>query len=130
MLTQYTPIFKIKNYPEADDEIGNLVTDKTEEIDTIRWTVYGKIWKVIRTTTSTKADLEFQYDASRRRVLKIEKPRNASTKALRDQSYWNYTYYTYDASGNVMATYYRNFLLLQVVVQSVALLKERRFYYP
>jgi len=46
------------------DELGNLVRDAQEEIASIEWTVYGKMKKITRTGASSKADLEFGYDAS------------------------------------------------------------------
>ena len=55
------------------DEIGNLIADKQEEIAKIEWMVAGKIKKIIRTSTSTKSDLEFKYDEKGNRVTKIEK---------------------------------------------------------
>ena len=53
----------------------------------------------------TKADLEFKYDASGNRILKIEKPRDLSTGVLLGSSEWIETYYIRDASGNIMSTY-------------------------
>jgi RHS repeat-associated protein len=105
------------SYPGTDrydyDAIGNLIKDDGEYIASIEWTVDRKVKKVTRdaaaltTYSVTKSDLEYQYDGLRRRVAKIEKPRDPSTKALLDESYWIYTYYNYDASGNVMAVYTR-----------------------
>ena len=82
------------------DEIGNLIQDDEEEIEEIKWNVYGKVSEVIRTTSSTDPDLEFLYDARGNRVAKIEKPSTASSSAD-----WIYTYYSLNASGSVMATY-------------------------
>ena len=63
--------------------------------------------------TSKKSDKkvcsEHDYDANRQRVLKIVKPRNATTGALLPQSNWQYTYYVRDASGNVASIYTRSF---------------------
>ncbi|MDB5255542.1 MAG: repeat protein, partial [Chitinophagaceae bacterium] len=89
----------INNYDY--DDIGNLKLDAQEEIVDIDWTVYGKVQRVIRTTTSSKPDLEFLYDATGNRIAKIVKP--ATTKA--DATTWTTTWYTRDASSNVMATY-------------------------
>ncbi len=36
------------------DKIGNLTSDVAEEIETIEWTVYGKIKSITRTSSSTK----------------------------------------------------------------------------
>lgn len=82
--------------------IGNLVSDAQEEIQKIDWTVYGKIKSIKRIAASTKADLEFAYDARGNRVAKIVKPATLNNPAT-----WTTTYYVRDASGNTMATYER-----------------------
>ncbi|MBI1183057.1 hypothetical protein GC194_02205, partial [bacterium] len=80
------------------DPIGNLISDKQEQIRNIEWTVYGKVSKVQRADTSGKANMQFKYDASGNRVVKLVKPTpNPIT--------WRYTYYMRDAQGNVMAVY-------------------------
>ncbi len=43
------------------DQIGNLTGDMSEEIQTIDWTVYGKVKSITRTSGSTRANLEFSY---------------------------------------------------------------------
>ncbi|MDQ3192161.1 MAG: hypothetical protein M3Q58_11270 [Bacteroidota bacterium] len=86
------------------DEIGNLTYDEEEEIDEIVWSVYGKIKEIKRISSSSKADLEFKYDASGNRIAKIVKTRDASG-ALSPYVDWIVTYYVRDASGNTMATY-------------------------
>lgn len=99
------------------NEIGNMFIDKSEAIKAIVWSVDRKVKRVLRSgipkTLSTGAyyppDMEYHYDVSRRRVLKIEKPWNQSTGTLMSQLNWRYTYYVYDATGNVMATYTRKF---------------------
>jgi hypothetical protein len=85
------------------DDIGNLKSDAQEEISLVEWDVYNRPVKITRTASSTKADLEFKYDANGHRVLKIEKPRNGTT--IKDQVDWKYTYYVRDAAGNIMAMY-------------------------
>ncbi len=81
------------------DELGNLTRDNQEQIASIEWTVYGKIKKVTRTGGSTKADLEFGYDASGNRLWKKVKPKplNAATEKI--------YYYLRDAQGNEMCRY-------------------------
>lgn len=97
------------------DAVGNLIKDKKEFIQTIEWTVDRKVKKVIRNGTDMAAagknmpDLEFEYDANRQRVVKIVKPHNADG-TLKTQSDWVYTYYVRDASGNIAATYNRNYV--------------------
>jgi RHS repeat-associated protein len=91
------------------DEIGNLDGDRSEQIvlnGGIKWSVYGKILEINRTSSSTKPDLEFKYGPDGNRVAKIVKPKNGSG-ALLSQGDWIYTYYVRDAAGNVMATYER-----------------------
>ncbi len=83
------------------DEIGNLTKDMSEEIDKIEWTVYGKIKRITRTTTSNKPDLEFEYTPDGHRAVKIVIPKGSNMRT--------YTYYVRDAQGNIMATYSRNF---------------------
>ena len=85
------------------DEIGNLTRDKQEGIDSIEWTVYSKIRRMIRTLGNLRSDLEFRYDAIGNRIAKIEKPRDAN--GVKPQNDWITTYYTRDAQGNVMGIY-------------------------
>jgi RHS repeat-associated protein len=89
------------------EENGNLYSDLSEQIDHIDWTPQGKVWKVNRTSGSTKADLEFVYDAMGNRIEKIVKPRPSGTAT--NQVDWTHTYYRRDASGNVLAIYSRTF---------------------
>jgi RHS repeat-associated protein len=77
------------------DQIGNLTGDIAEEIQEIKWTVYGKIKEVIRTTTSSKPEIEFEYNAVGQRVLKSVTQNGNTVK----------TWYIRDASGNIMSTY-------------------------
>jgi RHS repeat-associated protein len=90
------------------DDIGQLTSDASEEIDAIDWNVYGKIKSVTRSTGSIKNDLNFIYDAMGNRIVKISKDRDIST-GTKTQDHWTYTYYVRDAQGNVMATYNRTF---------------------
>jgi RHS repeat-associated protein len=79
------------------DEIGNLIADSTEQIDTIKWTVYGKIKEIKRTSGSTKKNLKFDYDPSGNRVAK---------HVLSSSGNWEKsTYYVRDAQGHIMSTY-------------------------
>ncbi len=81
------------------DAIGNLVKDNQEEIAKIEWTVSGKVRRVLRTATSAKPDLEFEYDASGQRIVK---------KVIKKDGTVTSTYYLRDASGNVMSVYSYN----------------------
>jgi RHS repeat-associated protein len=87
------------------DEIGQLIQDNSEEIETIEWLPTHKVSKVTRSASSTKDDLEFKYDANGNRTIKIVKPRNGTTPTNQDN--WTYTYYVRDAQGNVLTTYTR-----------------------
>jgi RHS repeat-associated protein len=84
------------------DEIGNLIHDAAEEIDSIYWNVYGKITRIVRTSGSMKPDLQFAYTPDGHRVMKVVVPKDPTK--LR-----TYTYYVRDAQGNIMATYERYF---------------------
>ena len=85
------------------DHIGNLTVDVAEGIDSIQWTVYGKIRSITRTDTAyedlKKANLSFTYTPDGHR----------STKGVTVyQKETEYTYYVRDAQGNVMAVYEMN----------------------
>jgi photosystem II stability/assembly factor-like uncharacterized protein len=87
------------------DRLGNLIKDVQEEIASIEWTTYGKIKSITRTQNSLKPDLEFAYDPSGNRVLKIVKPHDPGGTGVMGQQYWKYTYYVRDAQGNTLANY-------------------------
>ncbi|MGV6862647.1 MAG: RHS repeat-associated core domain-containing protein [Putridiphycobacter sp.] len=85
----------------AYDNIGRLTQDLSENIavNGIEWrNSDNKVKKITRSTTAGD-DLEFIYNPMGMRVVKIVKPDLAVPED------WEYTYYTYDAGGNVMATY-------------------------
>lgn len=85
------------------DAIGNLIQDNAEEIATISWNVSGKIVSLTRTQTSTKPDLEFEYDAMGQRIVKRVIPKNPN--GTKNMAATKTTYYTRDAQGTLMATY-------------------------
>lgn len=99
------------------DEIGNMIHDKQSGIESIEWTLYGKIKRINRIPGFKKnpgqpnelelGDLEYAYDASGNRIMKKHKSRRDGE--LRDENYWTSTYYVRDAQGNVMATYERHY---------------------
>lgn len=86
------------------NEIGELTSDAAEEIQEIKWNVYGKVKEIIRTPDSERPDLEFRYDPFGNRIAKIEKPR-ATNGDPQPAEYWVYTHYARDASSNTMAVY-------------------------
>jgi RHS repeat-associated protein len=78
----------VNNY--AYDKIGNLKKDMTEGIDTVRWTVYGKINRVVKGTIN----INYGYDAGGNRTTKKVSGSADTT-----------TFYVRDAQGNVLAIY-------------------------
>jgi RHS repeat-associated protein len=75
------------------DKIGNLKTDAAENINTINWTVYGKIKTIAKPT----AVIEYGYDAGGNRTHKKVIP-----ATLEDEKN---TWYIRDAQGNTLAVY-------------------------
>jgi RHS repeat-associated protein len=80
------------------DEEGRLIRDVQEEIEEIVWRVDGKVKEVIRTSTSDKKNLSFDYDAMGRRIAKHVY--NNQTGLLEKT-----TYYLLDAQGHTMNVY-------------------------
>jgi len=74
------------------DLIGNLKKDVSENIDTIRWTVYGKINKIVKNSNAIK--INYGYDPGGNRTTKIVSGSADTT-----------TFYVRDAQGNVLAVY-------------------------
>ena len=72
------------------DEIGNLTSDK--DIESIQWTVYGKIAKVKKRDLT---EIEYKYDGTGQRIYK----KVATTTVTKE------THYVRDGSGNVLAIY-------------------------
>ncbi|MFN8238194.1 MAG: RHS repeat-associated core domain-containing protein [Chitinophagales bacterium] len=88
------------------DAIGQLTKDNAENIDSIRWNVYGKIEKLF--FKNGKPAMEFLYDATGNRVAKLLKNAKHPVAAGMDTTY-DATYYWRDAQGNVLATESRRF---------------------
>jgi RHS repeat-associated protein len=79
------------------DELGELKKDSAQQIQSIKWTVYGKIKEIDRYAGSSKNNLRFDYDAGGVRVAK---------HVYSSSNVWlNSTYYLKDAQGNVMNVY-------------------------
>ncbi len=75
------------------DAIGNLITDEAENIDSIEWTVQGKVASISK---SDNTNIAFTYDAQGNRTSKtVTLPGGLVTT----------TYYVRDAQGNVMSVY-------------------------
>src|SRR5690554_2310475 len=82
----------------AYDAEGRLVKDKQEEIDTILWTVSGKVKEIRRSFESTKKNLIFEYDAFGNRIAKHLYDNQT---LMLEKS----TYYILDAQGNQLSMY-------------------------
>ncbi|PCJ64359.1 MAG: hypothetical protein COA58_13475 [Bacteroidetes bacterium] len=82
------------------DNIGNLIGDVSEEIEEIKWTVYGKIKSIIRMGGSGKPNLNFEYSPDGHRVAKHVIDTSGKTTS---------TWYVRDVSGNIMSTYTRSY---------------------
>jgi RHS repeat-associated protein len=90
------------------DEIGQLIHDEIEEIETIEWTLQHKVSKVTRETGSTKVDLEMLYDATGNLLTKIVKPKDGGGDML-PQEDWIYTFFSRNIQGNIAAVYEMTF---------------------
>jgi len=75
------------------DAIGNLISDVQGGIDSVYWTVYGKISRIKKTSGTI---ITYTYDASGNRISKAVVP----TSGIADT-----TVYVRDASGNIMTVY-------------------------
>jgi YD repeat-containing protein len=78
------------------DNIGNLKSDVAENIAQIDWTVYGKIKRVEKSSTSEV--ISYSYNASGQRTVKTVNA-NDTTRT---------TFYVRDAQGNVLSLYSYN----------------------
>lgn len=76
------------------DEIGNLIKDNAGCIDSIRWTVYGKVWKIFKCNGDS---ISFKYYPSGERAMK-EVWNDSMARMVR-------TYYLRDATGNELASH-------------------------
>lgn len=86
------------------DEIGNMIKDNKENIDTIAWNVYGKVTRVIHDPTTTLSDLIFRYDGNGNRVMKTVIPLDGAG-SRKNEIDWTHYIYARDAGGNIMAVY-------------------------
>ena len=82
------------------DDIGNLTSDK--DIETINWTVYGKIESVLKRDGT---EINYKYDGTGQRIYK----KVATTTVTKE------THYVRDGSGNVLAIY-ENEVLDELVI--------------
>ena len=84
------------------DLLGQLTKDIQEGIVNYDWRLSDRKLRSI-TGVSTKPDVNFIYNPFGQRVVKIVKPK--VNGVVDKQSNWIYTYYSYDANGQVMAVY-------------------------
>jgi RHS repeat-associated protein len=86
------------------DDLGQLITDNTpSEVQNYTWRLGDKKLKLQKNSSK---QLEFVYNPMGQRVLKIQKPVSGGNVVPQGPSVnWLYTYYTYDANGQLMATY-------------------------
>jgi len=85
------------------DRIGMITSDAQEGILLIEWRRGDHKVKKITRNDANSSELEFVYNPAGQRVLKIERPRPSGSVGA--ASTWNYTYYVYNASAQLMATY-------------------------
>ncbi|MEW6005814.1 MAG: RHS repeat-associated core domain-containing protein [Stygiobacter sp.] len=74
------------------DEIGNLIKDNSEGINSIKWNLQNKITSIAKTGGT---QIDFAYDALGKRVYKKYSSGSTTTE----------TYYVRDAQGNTISTY-------------------------
>jgi len=87
------------------DKLGQLTGDTQEGISNGNY-VWRKGDKKLQSQKDANKFLEFVYNPMGQRVVKIEKNVSGGNAVAQSAGYsWNYTYYTYDANGQVMATY-------------------------
>jgi RHS repeat-associated protein len=84
------------------DLLGQLIKDIQEGIVYYDWRLSDRKLRSI-TGSGTDPDVNFIYNPFGQRVVKIVKPRYNGI--VLSQSNWKYTYYSYDANGQVMAVY-------------------------
>jgi RHS repeat-associated protein len=80
----------------AFDQIGNLVYNDAEDIDFIKWTVYGKIDSIQKGNGN---HVKYTYDAAGNRITKKTYTASSTISKM--------TVYVRDARGNVMSIYER-----------------------
>jgi len=84
------------------NKIGELIIDDGEGMN-LQWRLADHKLKSIERLDQNSPNVEFIYNPLGVRVAKILKPRSGGVKL--GQKEWKVTYYTYDANGQLMATY-------------------------
>ncbi len=87
------------------DALGQLTSDAAEGISFITWRSGDKKVQMIERSIAkpNASQMEFIYNPFGQRVLKIEKPRISNV--IQPSNTWKYSYYSYDANGQVLAVY-------------------------
>ena len=67
------------------DRIGNLISDAAEQLDEVRWTVYGKINRIVKTNGSTTV-IDYGYDPGGNRTYKKVNNNDTITNTFPDLS--------------------------------------------
>ena len=84
------------------NKIGELTEDVSENMN-LEWRLGDHKLSKITRTDQDSPNIEFVYNPLGVRVAKIEKPRVSGSELSNDN--WKVTYYSYDANGQLMATY-------------------------
>ncbi|GAA0876131.1 hypothetical protein GCM10009118_25410 [Wandonia haliotis] len=87
------------------NKIGELTEDASEGI-LLDWRLGDHKLSGIKRMDADSPELEFYYNPFGQRILKVEKPRQGGN--VINPSQWKYTYYSYDANGQVMGVYTAN----------------------
>ena len=88
------------------NKIGELIEDASEDM-ILHWRTGDHKLSKIERADQNSPQLEFFYNPFGQRTMKVEKPRVSSV--IQASTEWKYTYYVYDANGQVMAVYSGNF---------------------
>lgn len=88
------------------DATGQLIQDTQEEIAQIIWRVDGKIKAIVRTDSSERKNLIFDYDPMGNRIAKHIYSNASAPFNYESPTDWEKTvYYNRDAQGNILAVY-------------------------
>ncbi|MBL0202334.1 MAG: RHS repeat protein [Chitinophagaceae bacterium] len=105
--TIYTGNYPNTSNPEKDidnqgtinytyDKIGNLITDPSEGISSIKWNLQNKIIAITKTVASITTNIKYEYDPTGKRIMKKVITSTGATKE---------DYYVLDPQGNTLAVY-------------------------
>jgi hypothetical protein len=108
--TDYSIYDDIKSGQHDDNytynKIGELTGDNQENM-ILHWRTGDHKLSKIERTDQDSPEIDFYYNPFGQRTMKVEKPRD--NYGVINPSTWKYTYYAYDANGQVMAVYSGNF---------------------